>query len=135
MPHRFLNFDSLLGDIVFFVSLQIMSFEIDNNLKLQIAGLLGSVLAVRTIDGKIGVSDAVKVAFSGMVLANFSGFFWCEYRNIVLTSHRAFFSFFIIGYFSDIVLRGVRVFGGSVVSHVPALTQSAVQKFKDFFLK
>lgn len=135
MPHRILNFDNILGDIVFLVSFQIMGFEVDNNLKLQISGLLGSILAVRTIDGKIGVSDCVKVAFSGMVLANYAGFYWCEYRGVVLTSHRAFFSFFIIGYFSDIVLRGVKVFGVSVVSYVPSITRSLAEKMKGFFLK
>lgn len=135
MPHRILNFDSFLGDVLLFISLQIVGFEVDNTLKLQLSGLAGSMLAVRTIDGKVGISDWLRVAVSGMVLANFIGFFWCDFRGINIQSHRAFFCFFIIGFFSDILLRGVKTFGNSFVAHVPELTKAAFQKVKVWLLK
>lgn len=135
MPYRLLNVDSLIGDLIFFITLQIVAFDIENNLKLQFSGLAGSMLAVRTIDGKISLSDCLKVGISGMILANFLGFFWCDWRGIDLHKTRAYFCFFILGFFSDIILRGVKSFGISAVLHIPDLTKSAAQKIKDLFLK
>lgn len=136
MPHRiFYLCNSLLGDILLFVSLQIAVLNVDNTLKLQFSGLVGSMLAVRTIEGKIGISDWLRVSVSGMVLANFLGYFWCDYRGIVLESVRAYFVFFVLGFFSDIILRVVKTGGDSFVGHVPDLIKTLLQKVKSLIFK
>lgn len=135
MPHRIFDFDRIVGDLFLFISLQVMSLEIDNSFKLQLSALVGSMLAVRTIDGKVGFLECLKVAVSGLILANFIGFFWCDYRAISLQTIRAYFVFFIMGFFSDIILRGVKAFGIAIITHVPDLTNALVQKVKALILK
>ncbi len=125
-----LHIQSILADAVLIVVLQIAGVTPDLNLRLQLGGLAGAMLAVRTIDGKVSVADWFKVALSGMILANFCGFAWCEYRSIKLDTFIGWFVFFVFGFLSDIILRGVRIAGSTTVSEVPGLVKSIFQKFK-----
>lgn len=127
------NISFLLGDIMLFVILQISGITLDVNLRLQLAGLGGAMLAVRTLDRKINVQDWIKVSFSGLVLSNFSGFAFCEWQDIPLTSFKAAFIVFFFGIFSDIILRMLAVSGKTFVRRSDEITNAFIDFFKNFF--
>lgn len=129
------NINNVLADIALVVILQISGITLDVNLKLQLAGLAGSMLAVRTIDNKIGSFDWLKVAFSGMIMANYAGGYFCEIYEIQLYTFKALFWYFSFGFGSDIILRCVKVAGKTAINEVPTIIKSLADKIKAFFIK
>lgn len=127
------NFSTLLADILLFTILQISGVSLDVNIRLQLAGLGGAILAVRTIDRKMSVLDSVKIAFSGLVLSNFAGYAFCEYQNISLSSFKAAFVVFGFGIFSDVILRMLAAAGRVLVQRTTELTESTIDSLKRFF--
>lgn len=122
----------VLSDLLIVVILQVTSLPTDITLKLQLAALSGSMLAVRMLDGKQKILDLLRVAFSGLVVANYAGFYLCEVRNISLTSYTALFYFVLIGIFSDILIRACKSFGNVILKSVPELTNLLIEKTKNY---
>lgn len=135
MPSSMHHISTVFADVLLFVILQISGVTLDINLRLQLAGLGGAILAVRTIDKKAEWKDTLKVALSGLVLSNFVGFAFCEYYRIDLASFKAAFVVFMFGICSDIFLRMVSVSGRVLVDRTRELTNAFIDFFKHFFTK
>lgn len=129
------HLSAIFADLVFVIILQITGLTADQNLKLQLAGLAGSMLAVRTIDGQIKLLDWLKVAFSGMIVANYAGGYFCEYLSISFASFAGMFWYFVFGFLSDILLRIVNVLGKTTISEAPNMAKALLKKLMIFFTK
>lgn len=135
MPSSMHHISTVFADVLLFVILQVSGVTLDINLRLQLAGLGGALLAVRTIDKKAEWKDTLKIALSGLVLSNFGGFAFCEYYGIPLASFKAAFVVFMFGICSDILLRMIAVAGRVFVDRTRELTNAFIDFLKQFFTK
>ncbi len=127
------HISTVFADVLLFVILQVSGVTFDVNVRLQLAGLGGAILAVRTIDKRAEWKDTFKVALSGLVLSNFSGFAFCEYYEIPLTSFTASFVVFAFGICSDIILRIISAAGRVLVDRTREVTNAAIDVIKNLF--
>ncbi len=114
----------LLADGLIYICLQVMGIPLDSSIKLQLAALVGSMLAIRTIDGKKRIWDWLRVAFSGMVVANFLGLYICEEYDIPLRSFKALFLLWLLGILSDVLIRILKLAGEGAITYTPMLIKA-----------
>ena len=124
----------MISDVLIIVILQVTGVGFAVDIKLQLAGLGGAMMAVRILDGKQDLWSMVKVAFSGLVLANYAGLFWCEYRGIKLGSYHSLFILLVFGAASDILLRAFKKAGETILIYIPEIIRIIFERLKSKFL-